>query len=77
VLQEVRALGSFAQFGLRQSELHAAAFRADPLMPAETALFEDMAKASLDEQETIERSDTVGFDDFVAAYNSSTLCGNN
>ena len=77
VLQEVRVLGSFAKFGLRQSELHAQAFRADPLMPAETALFEDMAKASLDEQETIERSDTVGFDDFVAAYNSSTLCGNN
>lgn len=77
VLQEVRVLGSFAKFGLRQSELHAQAFRADPLMPAETALFDDMAKASLAEQEAIERQDSVGFDDFVAAYNSSTLCGNN
>ncbi len=77
VLQEVRTLGSFAKFGLRQSELHAQAFRADPLMPAETALFDDMARASLEEQERIERMDTGSFDDFVAAYNSSTLCGNN
>jgi len=77
VLQEVRTLGSFAKFGLRQSELHAQAFRADPLMPAETALFDDMARASLEEQERIERQDTGSFDDFVAAYNSSTLCGNN
>jgi glutamate--cysteine ligase len=77
VLQEVRVLGSFEQFGLRQSELHAQAFRADPLMPAETALFDEMAKASLAEQAEIERHDTGSFDDFVAAYNSSTLCGNN
>jgi glutamate--cysteine ligase len=76
VLEEVRAIGSAAAFGLRQSELHAAYFRESPLMPAEDAMFEDMAAASLGEQEAIESLDTGSFDDFVAAYNSSTLCGN-
>ena len=76
VLEEVRALGSFARFGLQQSELHARALRAEPLMPAEVALFDETAQASLDEQARIEAADTGSFDDFVAAYNSSTLCGN-
>jgi glutamate--cysteine ligase len=76
VLEEVRAIGSAAAFGLRQSELHAAYFRESPLMPAEDAMFEDMAAASLAEQAAIEATDTGSFDDFVAAYNSSTLCGN-
>ncbi|QJD99933.1 glutamate--cysteine ligase [Massilia forsythiae] len=77
VLADVRALGSFARFGLQQSELHARTLRGEPLMPAEAALFDEMARASLDEQAAIERSDSGSFDDFVAAYNSSTLCGNN
>ena len=76
VLEEVRALGSAAAFGLRQSELHAAYFRASPLMPAEEAAFAEQAAASLAEQAIIEGADKVSFDDFVAAYNSSTLCGN-
>jgi glutamate--cysteine ligase len=76
VLDEVRALGSFAKFGLQQSELHAQAFRADALMPAEVAVFDEMAQASLAEQQQIEQKNTGSFDDFVAAYNSSTLCGN-
>ncbi|WP_020655218.1 glutamate--cysteine ligase [Massilia niastensis] len=76
VLEEVRALGSVAAFGLRQSELHAASFRDSPLMPAEEALFDELAAASLAEQDRIEATDTGSFDDFVAAYNSSTLCGN-
>ncbi|MET0982773.1 MAG: glutamate--cysteine ligase, partial [Telluria sp.] len=76
VLAEVRALGSAAAFGLRQSELHAAWFRESPLMPAEEAAFAEQAAASLAEQAIIEGSDKVSFDDFVAAYNSSTLCGN-
>ena len=75
VLDEVRALGSSAAFGLRQSELHAAYFRESPLMPAEEAMFAEMAAASLAEQARIEQTDTGSFDDFVAAYNSSTLCG--
>jgi glutamate--cysteine ligase len=76
VLEEVRALGSFAKFGLQQSELHAQALRAEPLMPAEVAVFDEMAQASLAEQARIEQANTGSFDDFVAAYNSSTLCGN-
>lgn len=74
VLEEVRALGSSAAFGLRQSELHAAYFRADPLMPAELALFDDMSAASLAEQAALEAAPGPAFDDFVAAYNTSTLC---
>jgi glutamate--cysteine ligase len=76
VLEAMRELGSFARFGLQQSELHAQAFRAEPLMPAELAAFDEMAQASLAEQRQIEQKDTGSFDDFVAAYNSSTLCGN-
>ncbi|MES2901448.1 MAG: glutamate--cysteine ligase [Pseudomonadota bacterium] len=75
VLAEVRELGSAAAFGLRQSELHAAYFRESPLMPAEEQMFEEMAAASLTEQLLIEQTQTGNFDDFVAAYNSSTLCG--
>ena len=74
VLADVRELGSSAAFGLRQSELHAAFFRNDPLMPAELALFDDMAAASLAEQAAIEAAPAPAFDDFVAAYNTSTLC---
>ncbi len=75
VLDEIRELGSSAKFGLRQSELHAASFRESPLMPAEEAMFEELAAASLAEQAIIEQTQTGSFDDFVAAYNSSTLCG--
>ena len=76
VLDEIRALGSSAAFGLRQSELHAAFFRDSPLMPAEEAMFAEMAAASLAELAILEQTETGSFDDFVAAYNSSTLCGN-
>ena len=75
VLDEVRAAGSFAAFGMRQTALHAAYFRDSPLMPVEEDVFDDMAAASLAEQARMERADTMGFDDFVAAYNNSKLCG--
>jgi glutamate--cysteine ligase len=45
-------------------------------MPAEEAMFDEMSAASLAEQAAVEAIDTGSFDDFVAAYNSSTLCGN-
>ena len=76
VLAEVRKLGSAAAFGLQQSRLHASYFRESPLMPAEEAVFAEMAAASLAEQAIVEQTDTGSFDDFVAAYNTSTLCGN-
>ncbi len=74
VLDEIRALGSSAAFGLRQSEQHAAYFRDSPLMPAEETMFDEMAAASLAEQAEIEKTQTGSFDDFVGAYNTSTLC---
>ena len=74
VLDEISKLGSSAAFGLRQSELHAAYFRESPLMPAEEAMFDEMAAASLAEQAAIEMTQTGSFDDFVGAYNTSTLC---
>ncbi|MES2149659.1 MAG: glutamate--cysteine ligase [Pseudomonadota bacterium] len=76
VLAEVRAVGSSAAFGLRQSELHAAYFRESALMPAEALMFDELSAASLAEQAVIEQATGPSFDDFVAAYNSSTLCGN-
>ncbi|MEO7493763.1 MAG: glutamate--cysteine ligase [Massilia sp.] len=75
VLEEIRAMGSSLAFGLRQSELHAAYFRESALMPAEEAMFAEMAAVSLAEQLVLEQTQTGNFDDFVAAYNSSTLCG--
>jgi glutamate--cysteine ligase len=75
VLAEVRAAGSFQAFGQRMTEQHAAHFRADPLMPVEEQVFAEMAAASLAEQRAMEAADTVSFDAFVAAYNSSRLCG--
>ncbi|MES2018789.1 MAG: glutamate--cysteine ligase [Pseudomonadota bacterium] len=74
VLDEIRAIGSSAAFGLRQSELHAAYFRDGALMPAEELMFADLTASSLAEQEAIEQTSTGSFDDFVGAYNSSTLC---
>jgi glutamate--cysteine ligase len=75
VLEEVRATGSSAAFGLRQSRLHAAYFREGALMPAEERMFDELVSASLAEQAAIEQAPGPSFDDFVAAYNSSTLCG--
>ena len=74
VLEEIRAVGSSAAFGLRQSELHAAYFRDGALMPAEEQMFIDLAASSLAEQAAIEETQTGSFDDFVGAYNTSTLC---
>jgi glutamate--cysteine ligase len=75
VLEEVRAIGSSAAFGLRQSQLHAEYFRESALMPAEEMMFDEMVAASLAEQAALEKAPGPDFDDFVAAYNSSTLCG--
>ena len=76
VLGEVRAIGSATAFGLRQSRLHAATFKGSALMPAEVAMFDELVAASTAEQRAIEQAPGPSFDDFVAAYNSSTLCGN-
>ena len=64
---------TFAQFALRQSNVHAEQFRARPPSPEEDAYFTEMAAKSLDEQDQIERTQTGDFDTFVAAYRASTL----
>jgi len=74
VLREVRAAdNSFAAFALKQSSEQAAQFRARPLDEALTAEFKGIAKLSLEQQESIERTQTGDFDTFVAAYRASTL----
>jgi glutamate--cysteine ligase len=37
-------------------------------------MFEDMAAVSLAEQAEIEKTQSGSFDEFVGAYNTSTLC---
>jgi glutamate--cysteine ligase len=77
VLAELRANGkSFADFALRQSEKHAAYFRAHPPSAEEQAYYEQLARTSLAEQEELERTQTGSFDDYVSAYRASNLCPN-
>ena len=77
VLRELRASGgSFAAFGLKQSERHAAYFRSHPPTAQESAYFAAQAAASLAEQAEMETANTGSFDDFVAAYRNSNLCKN-
>jgi glutamate--cysteine ligase len=77
VLAELRANGkSFSDFGLRQSEKHAAFFRAYPPSAEEQAYYEQLAQTSLAEQEELERTQTGSFDDYVTAYRASNLCPN-
>jgi glutamate--cysteine ligase len=65
---------SFAQFGLHQSKLHAAHFRAHPPSAEEAAHFNRLAQVSLQEQQAIEQQQSGSFDDFVAAYQCSQSC---
>jgi len=75
VLRELRANGgSFAAFGLQQSERHAAFFRAQPPTPEQSAHFEQLAASSLAEQRAMEAAPQGSFDDYVASYRASTLC---
>ncbi|WP_224788835.1 glutamate--cysteine ligase [Pandoraea terrae] len=65
--------GAFQTFGLAQSHLHADAFRARPLDPAQTERFEALARKSLEAQAELERTQVGDFDAFVAAYHAGTL----
>jgi len=76
VLQAMRdTQQGWLQFGLSQSAKHAADFLARPLDAETVQHFETLARDSLDEQARRERSDTLSFDDFVAAYRA--YVGNN
>ncbi len=75
VMRELLANGkSFADFGLRQSERHAAYFRSHPPTPEQSAYFEALARQSLAEQAALEAAPQANFDDYVAAYRNSNLC---
>jgi glutamate--cysteine ligase len=66
--------GSFTAFGLQQSRLHAAQLKAQPPSADERAYFDELARKSLAEQEAIEAEPQSSFEDYLAAYRSSTLC---
>jgi glutamate--cysteine ligase len=74
VLQTMRdKQQSFLQFGLEQSEAHAAYFRSRPLPADEAQVFADLAAKSMEEQAKLERDEVGSFDAFVAAYRAYTL----
>ncbi|HTH61854.1 MAG TPA: glutamate--cysteine ligase [Paraburkholderia sp.] len=74
VLQTMRDAGqSFLQFGLAQSERHAAHFLSRPLDAATTRHYEALARESLEEQTKLEHDEVGSFDAFVAAYRAYTL----
>ena len=74
VLQTMRdKQQSFLEFGLEQSEAHAAYFRAHPLDAGTAKAFADLAAQSLEEQAKLEREEIGSFDAFVAAYRAYTL----
>ncbi|WP_144111354.1 glutamate--cysteine ligase [Paraburkholderia sp. BCC1886] len=64
---------SFLDFGLQQSEAHAAYFRGRPLDEATTREFTGLAAQSLAEQSKLEKEEVGSFDAFVAAYRAFTL----
>lgn len=73
VLAALRESGSsFSEFGLRQSRLHAAEFRARPPSDEERAYFDALAQTSLAEQDEMERTQVGDFDQFITDYRSRT-----
>jgi glutamate--cysteine ligase len=75
VLRTMRERGqSFLEFGLAQSEAHAAYFRARPLDANAVKEAAGLATRSIEEQARLECSDAPdSFDEFVAAYRAYTL----
>jgi glutamate--cysteine ligase len=74
VLQTMREhRQSFLEFGLAQSERHAAYFLSRPLDAATAEQYETSARESLDEQARLEQEEVGSFDAFVAAYRAYTL----
>ena len=63
---------SFIGFVLKQSEAHAAEFRAHPPSTEDTLLFSRMARSSIEEQEKMEREQCGDFDQFITDYRSRT-----
>jgi glutamate--cysteine ligase len=68
---------SFAQFSLRQSQVHAEYFRSEPLNTEEQAKFEERARSSLAQQVELEQNEVGDFDVFVGSYQASILAISN
>ncbi|RZU47900.1 glutamate-cysteine ligase [Fluviicoccus keumensis] len=62
---------SFFAFGKAVAEEHRDLFRARNLSPEREALFRQQTADSLQAQADLEAADTLGFDDFLAAYNAA------
>lgn len=60
--------GSFQEFALQQSKLHADFFRAQPLCAKEKADFSSLAQSSLEMQSAIEREQSGDFDQYVSSF---------
>ncbi|MBC7499830.1 MAG: glutamate--cysteine ligase [Herminiimonas sp.] len=73
VLATLRANGgSFTEFALRQSQAHAADFRARPPTPQEVDHFNELARVSVAEQTQLEATQTGDFDAFITQYRAHT-----
>ncbi|APZ44289.1 glutamate--cysteine ligase [Acidihalobacter ferrooxydans] len=69
MLAEMRARGEgFHAFACRQSLAHRDAFLRRPLAQDRYAFFENIARESLQRQQSLETSDTGDFDAYLAAY---------
>ena len=68
---------TFVQFSLRQSRLHAEAFREQPLSTEQQLAFETLARESLAKQSELEQEEVGDFDLFVGAYQASILAISN
>jgi glutamate--cysteine ligase len=64
---------SFAEFSLRQSQVHAEFFHGKALSVEEQSHFETLARESLAEQSTLEQNEVGDFDLFVGSYQASIL----
>lgn len=63
---------SFSQFALAQSQHFAAYFKDNPPPPETTTYFEQLAASSIEEQTTMEATQTGSFDEFIEDYRSRT-----
>ena len=68
VLAAAREAGGYFKYAKKMAEQHHANLLAEPLDAATTARFEAAVVDSLAEQKAMEASDTVSFEDYVAAY---------
>jgi len=74
VLQAMRERKeTFAEYALRMSRQHATGFRQSRLEARRGDVFQAEVEESLREQQRIEASDTVGFDEFLHQYFSKSL----